>query len=788
MEGRVVQTGNMTHILPAIALAGWLLHGAAIAAPQAMTLAENGETDYVLTGTPDEPDVELALEELAEHLQAATGADFRTVTLAEAGELSRRIVVGDNALTRSILGEAIMASLEPQESLVTVKGRDVVLVGGSQRASLYAAYSFLENEVGCRWYAFHLDPFIPKHDPLTVPETTRREQPAFSYRQGGFTGGSEPQRGERFMLRNRMLNIKPRGKIDPGCHTLFFYVPPHEHVPWYKQYWGQPPRSNLFETNPDFFSMTSSGQRVDNLQLCFSNPGLREVLTGQIDAVISQSEHRDHGYIALEANDVPGKFCHCPECLKIEETYDNIGGPLYDYLPELSDFLKRRHPGIALKIMAYRKKQTEFPPKIEKLPDNVIVHFAPIDDDFAAALNHPTNRETFENLKRWCEIAETVWVWYYANPFTVAGPPFPGLRRAIDDLRTMRDIGVHGVKFQRTTGTTDQQRGLNFADLQGWLLMKLSHDPGRDAQGLMDEFLKHYYGAAAPLMKTYLEELESLREAMTVALPHDPSFPMFTYLTPERLIRWGRALDGMEKLTAGSSDALRHVHTARITLDAAVLQTWPHLAEEQRPEFGVTPGQLAERIMRNMTAEIETRCRGGRPDWCLGPFEKRINGLLLRAQVTLKPLPPMFAAFSPDRVREILPDMGAMTQDADAASGFAIVRDETYDGPLRFGLYDDYHRKERLSRPIERDDITPDRYSVYRLGRATLSPRCRVWLTDAWLFTVPLGEAYVEGDPLVEWDIYASLKFSGPKYGAEDKDRPNRISCDRVVLVRAEVP
>ena len=772
--------------LVAVVLASWLSYLPAIGMPAPVILAEGGGTDYVLTGNLEEADIELALGELAEHLKAATGADFRTVTVAEAEQLSRRIVVGDNALSRSILGEEIVDSLDPQESFVAVKGQDLVLVGGNPRASLYAAYSFLENDIGCRWYALHLDPVIRKHDRLIVPEATRREQPAFSHRYGGFTSGSEPQRGERFVLRNRLPNPRPRGKMDPGAHTLFYYIPPHEQEAWYKDYWGVPPRSNLFEANPEFFSMTASSQRVDNLQLCFSNPELRRVLTSQIDSVISQSKHGDHGYISVDANDVPGKFCHCPGCLKLEEKYDNIGGPLYDYLLELSGFLKREHPGVVVKTLAYRKKQTEFPPEIEKLPDNIVVHFAPIDDNFAAGLGHPTNRETLENLKGWCKIAETVWVWYYANPFIAAGPPFAVMRRTIDDLRTMLEAGVEGVTFQRSTGTTDQQRGLNFADLQAWLLMRLSYDPHQDAEALIDEFMTHYYGEAAPLMTTYLAELESLREAMAVTWPHDPSPPMFTYVTPAWLARWEPAFDEMEKLTAMSADALRHVRTARIGLDTAFLQTWPRLAEEPRSESGMTPGQLADRIKQNMTAELETRCRDGRPDWCLGPFEKRINGLLLRAQVTLKPLPAPFASIPPDRIREILPDVTAMTEDVDAASGLAVVREDTYGGPLRFGLYDNYNEKERFARAIEREEIRTDRYHVYRLGRAVLSPRCRMWMTDAWVFTIALEEAYVEGDPLIEWDIYASLKFAGPKYGSEDKDQPNRISCDRVVLVRVE--
>jgi hypothetical protein len=467
--------------------------------------------------------------------------------------------------------------------------------------------------------------------------------------------------------------------------------------------------------------------------------------------------------------------------------YEAVGGPLYDYLIELCAFLRREHPGVWVKTLAYRRDQTERPPKLERLPDNLIVHFAPIDNNFAVRLDHPTNRETLDRLRRWCEIARTVWVWYYTNPFLTAGPPFANLQCIADDLRTLHGLGVSGVTFQQTTGSTDKTRGLEFADLQTWLLLKLSQDPGQDAGGLIEQFLAGYYGEAAPRLRAYLDELESLREAMAVSLPWDPSLPMFTYLTPERLARWERAFDEMETLSLGSAGALQRVRTARINLDAAVLGKWRQMGT-QRPDFGLTPEQLAERIRQAMAAEVRARCSPGREAQCWGPFPQQVDQMRLRARATLRPLPEPLAATPPDRLREVLPPMGAMVEDPDAAAGLALARDCELGVPVRLGLYDDHGRRELLSRAIPRDEVQPDRYRFYHLGRTTLSPQCRLWLTDAWVFTVPLEEAYVEGDPLAEWDIHASLKLTGPQYGSADPRQPNRIFCDRIVLVRAERP
>ena len=775
-----MRSRNLIVLLVGASLGGCSSHKLFIVKAQHIILAGNGQTNYVIAADCSSADIKLAVEELTAHLKEATGANFSTATVPEAEKLPRRIVVGNNSLSRSLLGTH--SFLKPEESLITVKGSDVILVGGSPRATLYAVYSFLENEVGCRWYACHLEPFVPRYEKLLVKKLGRREGPAFPFRYGGFNKLTDQRDNSRFFLRNRMFNVEGFLEIGPNNHSLFFYIPPHEFKSYWA-HWGHPPLKNFFETHPDFFSMTASGQRVDTLQLCFSNPELRKTLTSQIDAVIKQAKPQSRSKIALEANDVPGKFCHCSACQELEKKYENVGGPLYDYLFELSSFLEREHPKVFVKVIAYRKKQTEFPPNIRKLPENVIVHFAPIDDNFATGLEHPTNVETLNNLKRWCKIARHVWVWYYTNPFMSAGPPFSSLKCAIDDLRKMHEIGVTGVTFQQTTSTTDKIRGFNLADLQSWLLMKLTYNPDRDAEKLIDEFAKAYFGKAAPLIRTYIDDLEAQREQMTVKLPWNPSLPMFTYLRPVWIMRWQAAFDQMEKLVADSPDPLRHVRTLRITLDAATLGKWREVRND-RPGVEWTPRQLRDRIMSSFSAERDSRCLKGLENRFLGPFGNAVEQKVVAAEVTVKALPAFFNKFVPERIRDILPPVAGMTEDSDGACGRAIVR-KWEGGPVKFGVHDSYNDEWLTSRTINNEEIKPDRFQVYKLGRATISPRCILWFTDSWIMTVPLDEAYVEGDALVELDIYVSLKFEGPKYGSEDKNKPNRISCDRVILVRA---
>ena len=212
---------------------------------------------------------------------------------------------------------------------------------------------------------------------------------------------------------------------------------------------GRPPQAsakNFFKTNPEFFSMDQAGKRVDTLQLCFSNRKLRETFTAHLLERIRAGGGR--GIVNVSANDVPGSFCRCPACVALEKQYQSVGGPLYDYLIEACGQIAKAYPQAYVTTLAYRKNQTEVPPAVKRLPDNLIIVFAPIDDNFAATLDDPTNQGTLDNLKKWVSIAKHVWVWYYINPYILEHPPLGNVEKVAADTKLLHQIGVSGTFYE----------------------------------------------------------------------------------------------------------------------------------------------------------------------------------------------------------------------------------------------------------------------------------------------------------------------------------------------------
>ena len=726
-----------------------------------------------------------AVEELRLFLKNSTGVDFPVKTPEQTEKSTKRIIIGDNELSRRILGKETIAGLLPEESLVISRGEDLLLVGGNPRGTLYAVYSFLENELGCRCFNAYGDQLVPHHKTLTIPAVTRREKPAFAHRFIVHYFYADSQAKSLFLQRNRLNGVGSGIPIDlpaigPGVHTLFFYLNPHKDF----SSWGRTlPKNDFYAVHPEFFSLDAQGKRTDKLQLCFSNREMRRTFTAQVMDMIANSPYRNGGVVSVSANDVPGRFCHCSECSALERKYGVLSGPMIDYLIELCGVLKKSYPEVYIDTLAYRKLQSELPPKIKSLPENLIITFAPIYDNFAVPLDHPANAETLKNLQTWCKIAKHVRVWYYPNPYLSCPPPFGNLQRLIRDIRLIRQAGADGTFFEQDAGGI--LWGGNFTELQTWAMLKLFQAPECDTETLIREFTDFYYGAAATDIRQYLAELEGLRIREMPSLPWNPSVAMFAYLTPERIIAWEKMFDRLENIPTITQFQRDNLKTLRISLDLMLLHHWQKISVADT-RIETTLPQLLNRIRNNFLEAVQKRItKQPQREAVKKKFDQMLTDMEFKASINPRPLPEPFRSMAPEAVKRIYPFFDKKReQDPMAAGGAAAVCD-IRQLPVKIGVYDlTKTKKLQLIRSINQAEIKTEGYNLYKIGRSVLTPQCCLWITESWGITVPLEEYFIAGDPFVEWDIYASLKFQVNSDGLPRESKANRVYCDQVILVR----
>ena len=452
-------------------------------------------------------------------------------------------------------------------------------------------------------------------------------------------------------------------------------------------------------------------------------------------------------------------------------------------------------------MLVYRKAQTQRPPKgIERLPDNFVPQFAPIDDDFSKDWNHPNNADTLADLRQWCSLSRRTLLWYYPNPYGGVTPPFGNVERFANDLRVANEAGVTGLTVEHDVGVTEMT---GFTELQTYILATMWNDTSQDCQRLVREFLDFEYGAASGEMAAYLAELESLRKESKTAFPWEASRSLayYGYLTPERITRWEAAFDRMEARLSGDRTRLRNLRRVRYNLDSALLAKQREVA---RVYGDATPSveAIADRI-EAIASEIAEDCYVEKHAGKAAEFKKSVaNRVYLKRLMGGKgaaALPAeIFGKMQQSNLCVTLPISydGGRKPDPAAAYGVAALFEGVKDPEaMKLPFVMSFSATlptsafvPRIGRGVDAENIGPrGKYRFYDMGEITVTRDCYVRLGGTYWFQANVSEAYVEGS-FNKARVYASLKFQGPAFYPADAGGKNHVWCDRVVVVLTADP
>ena len=128
--------------------------------------------------------------------------------------------------------------------------------------------------------------------------------------------------------------------------------------------------------------------------------------------------------------------------------------------------------------------------------------------------------------------------------------------------------------------------------------------------------------------------------------------------------------------------------------------------------------------------------------------------------------------------------------DADVAFGCRAVMtrpEEKMKLPLKANFHDraGKHYHWNVGRVTEKEIGPRGRYKFYKMGEVTLTRDCVLVIgNDSWYdMLADLSAAYEDGS-FNRVELWASIKFEGLSFYSEDEGKPNRVLCDRVVVVR----
>jgi hypothetical protein len=340
---------------------------------------------------------------------------------------------------------------------------------------------------------------------------------------------------------------------------------------------------------------------------------------------------------------------------------------------------------------------------------------------------------------------------------------------------------VEGFFIEHDTGIGQMHL---LADLQTWLLAKLLWEPDQDLQALIEDFTDHYYGPAAPQIREYITLLERETTAKQAGMRWNANIGQYRHLTPEFIARCQSIFDAAEGAVADDETLLQRVRIARMSVDRATLMAFA----ADPAELSAVPATVVTRYRNTWRRAIEERIAEKRRG-AVRPFVDDLLAIV-EAYRQPRPLPPELADADPEGIIQIGPMVVQRKRDADvlpdpdAAMGIAATHPITSDYPFTIGVYAWDDRKILTQLKLTPDDVPTPGYNLYRIGETSFTPASSMWITRSWRLRYPLETVFDPDNPDQEYEVYASLRFSGPSFDAPGDE--DRVHVDRVILVPVE--
>ncbi len=504
------------------------------------TVFAKGHSDYAIVIDKEASESELfAAKELQNCIVEIGGV---TLPIVGCGDWKRgkRIIVGYNQDSKRLFRRMKQPTLSDESFFYKNKRGDIVLVGGKERGTMYAVFSFLENELGCRWYTQSCT-VKPKRDSFSFSKLKKEEEPAFPRRSMIYSEIGDPFFRAHCRLNERLVT-KPTTPVKQiggyysflSPHTFAFILP-------VEQYYSE---------HPEYYALVKGKRAREQTQPCFSNHDVLSICVREVRKILQ--EYPAFDIVEISALDNKNR-CECDECKELTESLGNYTDLVLNFVNQVADSVRLEFPDKKIEFLAY--SNTRVPPLTVKPHDNVVVRicdhnichihgFSSCEDD--------NSKQFREGLVKWRSLTDNLCCWEYAVDFTWRNIPFPNFYALQDNLQQFAKIGLLSAFVQ---GNNYSYNG-EFQALRIYVMTKLLWNPNSNLDEVIDDFIYGYYGASAPYIRKYFDLIHSnIREDthLTAAASYTESY------YNEELIDKARVLFNKAKEVADNDEILRRV-------------------------------------------------------------------------------------------------------------------------------------------------------------------------------------------------------------------------------------
>lgn len=438
--------------------------------------------------------------ELQYYLKQMSGI---TIPIKTDAEPAAEFEIAIGYTNRSAEGQFDADKLGTDGFVIETVGKKLFIAGSDVRGALYGVYTFLEDYLGCRFYAWDYEK-IPSREVIGVQPIARDEQiPVFAYREIDFVA-SRYDDFQPKLKANGMYNNSPAeygGKIEyigGFVHTLEQWIP-------------QSPYPEYYGLNEDGSRQTGWGA-----QPCLTNPDVLNLVREKVRSLLAERPDAKIISISQPDNGTAQKPCMCAECQKIYAEEGAYSGAMVRFVNTIAREFAADYPDLMFDTLAYHHTRSvcKTPPA-----ENVIIRLCTIECCFSHPLGTcadvyamaGSTKTISEDIAEWGKVCKNIYVWDYTTNYVESVAFFPNFNVLLANARFFADHNVIGVYEEGNffSETCD------FPELRSYIMAKVLWNPYMSEEeywGYIDEFLRDYYGRGWKYIREYIDLGQKLVE------------------------------------------------------------------------------------------------------------------------------------------------------------------------------------------------------------------------------------------------------------------------------------
>lgn len=501
---------------------------------QELVLADNGSSEYVIVTPPAPAKLEAKAALLLQHfIKEVSGTEIPILDEKAKRGKANAIFIGNTYKAEKTL----VKKRKPESYFIFADGKDLVLCAGNGHGIIYGVYFFVEKYLHCKKLS-NEPPLIPTARRISIPGSIDEEHvPPFIYREAYYPAAHDAEYLEWHQLQ----------QLDDLWGL------------WGHSFNKLVPAQTWFKSNPEYYALVK-GKRQPS-QLCLSNESVFKIVTADLKQRMAKSP--DAIYWSISPNDDNG-YCECDACKAVDREQGSPSGSLIKFVNRIANTF----PDKQFTTLAYG--YTHKAPKSLKPAANVFVFLSDIDAFRDKPLAEEGSAASFRtDLKTWGDLTGNIFIWDYVTQFTNYLAPFPNFSTLQPNMQYFKEHGVKGI-FTQGSGDTYGE----WAELRSYLIAKLYQDDKADVKKLTSEFIRDYYGKAAPFVQQYFDLVQNklLASKRKLDIYGNPVNEWRSYLTPELLEQCSNLFDKAEGAVEGNTVMATRVMRARLPIEYTVFQ------------------------------------------------------------------------------------------------------------------------------------------------------------------------------------------------------------------------